>query len=592
VPALAALALAACSASPVVTTRTLTIHAPKACAPGASPYALFQPLGDFEAQGATPPSIPLADVGAQLAGFPPATAEIVATVADATSAQWDAHAVLAATGNVDLLALPVGAPCALTDPIGARAGAVLGAVDAGHVLVVGGMASAAGGAVPATALVDLTRGTVSTLAAGLLTPRTEATVTAWSGGAVVAGGVQPPSSGGSTEASFEVYSSALGDFTGAKFALSQARARHGAAVLASGETLLVGGVDGTGAVLGSMEAIDATTQRARTAGLGQLAVPRADPVVMRLASGEILVAGGVDAAGAPVATLEWFPADASAATTPTRDLVTSSNVAFIPLGAGGALAVVAPDTPSTTFQNTWVISADHELQAATPIVAALTAPRLFDGVEQAPALWTGDLWLVWQPWVGSFKALTAAIGGPGPSGDPVASAEPGLGVWTDGTTVFALRTGARGPYATPPLTSPLLLTDTNLTAPDRLVTDGAVTFDPSTGLSLQPGASVFVTDATFASFTLDAETPTGAPPLVVLRDAAGNETILDARSCGFTPGATIHVERDGDVVKASAGGGALGTCSVAPASGARVSIGVRGEGPNVSVVASLAITRT
>ncbi len=65
-------------------------------------------------------------------------------------------------------------------------------------------------------------------------------------------------------------------------------------------------MDLDGNVLASLEAIDPVAQRARTGGLALLAVPRADPVVLRLASGEILVAGGVDATGLPVSTLEWF----------------------------------------------------------------------------------------------------------------------------------------------------------------------------------------------------------------------------------------------------------------------------------------------
>ena len=220
--------------------------------------------------------------------------------------------------------------------------------------------------------------------------------------------------------------------------------------------------------------------------------------------------------------------------------------------------------------------------------------RLFDGTEGAPALWTGDRWLVWQPWAGSFASLLPAIGASGPSGDPVASPEPGLGVWTEGTTVHALRFGAHGPYATTSASRPFLLEDTALTAPDRLVVSGApgpVTFDPQTGLTLEPGASVFVADATFASFALDAETPGKLPPAIVLRDAAGAETVLDGTTCATRAGGSMHVERDGDIVRASVDGGATVTCSVAPAAGARVAIGVRGSGTSGSVVRGLLVSR-
>ena len=330
-------------------------------------------------------------------------------------------------------------------------------------------------------------------------------------------------------------------------------------------------------------------------------VPRADPVVMRLSSssagspvpgGEILVAGGVDASGAPVSTLEWFSSDASTSTG-TQELVSSSIEAFVPLGAGGALAVIA-----NVAANVWVISADHGLQPATSIPGSITDVRLFDGADGAPVLWTGDRWLVWQPWAGAFTSLASAIGAGGPTGDPIASPEPGLGVWINGTSVSALRSGTRGPYATTP---PLVFTDTTAAsfsayvAPDRLVLSGVpgpLTLDPENGLTLEPGASVFVTDATFASFTLQAQTPTAAPPSIVLRDQTGIETVLDGSVCSFRAGSTLHVERDGDTVSASVDGGPLVACSVAPAPGARVSIGVRGAVTNASVVQSLVVTRT
>ena len=131
--------VAACSSNPIVQTRTVTVYAPAACQPAAgSAFALFQPLGDFEPPE-NPPSVLLTNtnVGAILAGFPADTMELVADVTDATSAHWAAHALLASSGDVDLLALPA-SPCALSDTITAHTGAVLGAIDEGHVLVVGG----------------------------------------------------------------------------------------------------------------------------------------------------------------------------------------------------------------------------------------------------------------------------------------------------------------------------------------------------------------------------------------------------------------------------------------------------------------------
>lgn len=579
-----AVVVGACTKGARVETRAVTLHAPLSCAPGAAAFGLYYPYGDFQPPPA--PTLALASVGATLDGMPDDTQELIVQVTDATGGAWRAHSLLPASGNVDLLLLADESPCVLTDTIDARTNAAMGAVDATHVLIAGGNAN---GAVPTTALVDLSVGTTRALAVGLLVPRAQATVTPWAGGAVVAGGERPTT--GETLASAEVFASGAGDFDGQVITLSEPRARHGAVVMTNGETLLVGGVGTGGAVLGSMEIVDASTHRAQTTTLAALAVPRANPQVMRLASGEILVAGGVDASGTPVSTLEWFAGDATSASRATQQLVASSNEAFIPLDAGGALAVIAPDTPTAGFQNVWVISADGGLEAATAIEGALTLPQMFAGAGEAPALWTGDRWLVWQPWRGAFTEATA-FGSSGPSGDPTASPESGLGVWIDGSTVYALRFGASGPYVSP--TVPLLASDTSFTAPDRLADTGpasAVLFDPTTGLSLTLGASVFVTDATFASFALDAQTPGASPPAVVLRDSSGHETVLDTTACPVAPGATLHVERDGDTMRASTGG-SLVTCHAAPASGARVSIGVRGQSSTApSIVRSLAITR-
>jgi hypothetical protein len=579
----AAACLAACSKAPVVTSRPVTLHAPAACAPGASAYGVFTPLGDF-APSATPPELYLSSTG-QVLSIPGGTEEMEVDVT-ATELGWRAHALVPSSGGVDALLLPFQQPCALTDPVAQERGAAFTAIDRAHALLAGG---ATGRSVPASVIVDLSRGTVAPLAAGLLVPRTDASATAWPGGAVVAGGVRPDT--GQTAASAEVYSTALGDFDGQLVTLSLARAQQGAATLIDGRTLLVGGIDSSGAVLSSMEIVDPASHRAQTTKLASLAVARSSPTVLVLASGEVLVAGGVDETGTPIGTLEWFAPDGSKASRAAQVLVASSHQAFVRLPAGGALAVVAPDSPAASFDTVWVISADGGLEPATAVPGALSDPHLYDGDDQSPILWTGDRWLFWDAWAGAFEPLALAIGAPGPTGYTGASPEPGLAVWVTGTTVTAMRFGTRGPYAS--TAQPFLVSGTANTAPDRLVTapSGPIAFDATTGLTLQQGASVFVTDATFADFALDALTPGGAPPAFVLRDASGNETVLDATSCPVAAGATIHFERAGGGVTASAGGASV-ACSAAPAAGVRVSLGVRGQSASApSVVRSLSITR-
>jgi hypothetical protein len=588
----------ACSKSSEVS-RVVTLHAPAACAPSAGASAIFSPFGDFQPPAATPPSVAIASTGTPLSGLPLDTLELLANVSDPTGTPWVAHGLVPSAGNLDLLVLPSGTPCSLTDPTEAVTGAMIGAIDGAHLLIAGG-ALAAGG-VPNTSVIDLAKGTVTSLPIGLLVPRTEATITPWSGGAIVAGGVSPSSSN-MFAASFEVYSSASGDFSsGQTYPLSQARRSHGAAVLSSGKTLLVGGVNQAGQVLSTMEVIDATATppNAATGGLGALAVPRINPSVMRLASGEILVAGGVDASGQPVSTLEWFPSNAGPSVRPTAQLVTSTHSAFLPLAAGGALAVIPPPPgTSSPSQNVWVISPSGVLEAATPVTDTLTTIALVDGPEQAPALWTGSRWLVWQPWSGSFAPLSSTAGVAGPSSDPVATAEPGLAAWLDGTTVHAFRFGTpRGPYASTPSSSPLLYTDTHFTGPDQLVTTGAaglIQFSSATGLALAYGTSVFLTDATFLSFTLDAQTPGGNVPAIVLRDDAGNETLLAPPACSIPSGNQIHIVRSGATIQMTVDQGGAVTCNTSGlAAGTRVSIGVRGASMSAaSVISQVVVVRT
>ncbi len=90
--------------------------------------------------------------------------------------------------------------------------------------------------------------------------------------------------------------------------------RADAAVAQVGRHILVaGGVDATGAVLATAEVLDATTL-AHVATLPMVAA-RTRATAHVLTSGQILIVGGVDAAGAAVATLELFTPDPATAFT-------------------------------------------------------------------------------------------------------------------------------------------------------------------------------------------------------------------------------------------------------------------------------------
>ena len=147
----------------------------------------------------------------------------------------------------------------------------------------------------------------------------------------------------------------------------------------------------------------------------------------------------------------------------------------------------------------------------------------------------------------------------------------------------------RGVYSTD--VKSLLATDTSSFAPDRLPGadvhfEGAESTDPSSGLTLGNGASAFLTDATFADFSLSFDTGKLETPIVVLRASDGTELTIGVdganTTCTIADANQIRVVRHGDAISASSDGGAFATCG-SIASSKRVSIGLRGRsGSNIA----------
>ena len=580
----------ACRGDPQVAIRTVTLNAPKACAPDENAYASYEALGDFEPNPAAPGHL-LREKGQPLPEIDSAARSLV-TRANESGRDWAGVASVPATGNVDALLLPLLASCALSTRVDQRTGATIAPLSGGRLLVAGGTNTVV---TPQTFVVDWTTGGIEPARIGLAEPRTRGTVTAFGDGALVAGGFD---ASGTVLATAEVYEPSLLGFDQAHpVSIGAPRADHGATVLATGETLLVGGVGADGKTpLASMQTVDPSTRTVRTERIAQLAVARRAPSVLRLASGEILVAGGFDGNDAPVATLEWFAPDVSRATRRTQNLVPGAARAFLSMAGGGALAVLAPPRGAPTdFQNTWVIDADGALAAASPVQGTLTAPILFRGPSGAPVLWTGDRWLRWQPWQGAFGGLDVLDEVPAQIGDATCSAETGVAFWiaADAPVLTALRFGVASEYA--PLPGPLLVTDTTEAAPDRLARDTALSFDPALGLELAPGASAFVTDRTYADVSVDIDVPTGEAPLLVLRDELGNELEVGGASCSgsIVAGvASIHLMRRGATVTWSTAEAGSGTCASRVRQNARLSIGVRAPASATrSVVRNLRVVR-
>jgi hypothetical protein len=572
------------------------------CAPGGltldgNAFAFYYGLGDFE-----PPAAPLGarpvgkNTGAILDEINPAARSLFVDATE-NDREWWGVGDIPAEGDVDVLAWPALTSCALPALSGMPIDAVLGTTGTGQVVVVGGTAP--------TSVARLDTGAVSAAEPDLRIPRNGESVTAFGSGALVAGGLDAQAPGEAL-ADAEVYDPSLGGFDQQNpILLSEARANHGAAVLTTGETLLVGGVgaDRT-TVLASMEIVSPVTRTVRVQNVASLEYPRVGATVMRLATGNVLVAGGVDATGAPVTVMELFSSDVRTELATWQEPVAGAARAYAALPSGGVLFVVASPgvsagpTAGASLQNTWLIDPDGTFEAATSVAGTLTHPVLFGGAAGAPAMWTGDRWLRWQPWLGSFGALGALDDVPAQVSDAVVSPDSGLAMWLDTSnataTVTALRFDTRGTYST--LEGPLLVDDTTNTSPDRLAVSPAIAFDTSHGLTLAPGATTIVTDRTYADVAVDLDLPTGATTLVVLRDESGRESVVGGDTCPLaTPAgaaSSIHVARTGASVQWSVSSGASGVCPDGVAPNARLSVGLRGAaGSAPSVARNLRVTR-
>jgi hypothetical protein len=605
--------------APIVEQRPITLHAPAACAVPAGAYAYLYGSGEFQPRSDAPPEEGhLADALAiELAKLPADTRQIVADVssgsssaAGANEARWRGLAPVAASGPVDILLWPSDASCALSGSVGNRTGSSVVTIDARHVLVTGGT----GNPVPSTYLVDLGDGSVRHVApeVDLGTPRETFTATPFTDadgtarGVVVAGGADATTRDVRGDA--EIFDLAGVAFRKDRIALGAPRSEHGAVTLASGATLLAGGVArANGPALASLEIVDPATGRARTAGLATLAVARRSPTLLRLASGEILVAGGTDTDGKPVATLEWLAPDASQTTRLAKDLVATARRAFIALPGGGALAVLAPDTLAPAFQNVWVISADGAIESAPRLTSVSGEIALFAGTDGAPLLWDGVRFHRWQPWSASFtREFLGATSPIGPStsstSSSISSPDRGLALWLDRDRLVGLRFDTTGPFTT--LARPLLHDDVAHLAPDRLVTAATperARFDATGGLTLGKDVTAFVTDLTFGDFELTLETDPDRAPSVVLRDAAHATDYVLGAPVAVTdvvctlPRATsrIKITRSKDRLGVSTDDAAAVACARPPPGAARLTIGLRGTAETTeSTARNLTIHRT
>jgi hypothetical protein len=180
------------------------------------------------------------------------------------------------------------------------------------------------------------------------------------------------------------------------------------------------------------------------------------------------------------------------------------------------------------------------------------------------------------------------------------SADPGLGIWLGSDAhVWGLRFDTRNAYATdPPTAPPLLLDGTAETAPDRLLPSSDIQFTPEEGLRLSNGASVFITDATYADAEIDFTAAEGPFRLILRDNDTGLEFEVGREGSCFTDelpmDTSMRVVRQGATLSAGVVGTSPFTSCVIPAwlETARIAVGFRGPLVGESTISAVTAKRT
>lgn len=339
-------------------------------------------LGDFPTSDGTVAELTPSDLPWVIDRFPVDTAEMTIE-AQAGQAWQGAGSRLVPSGNLDgpILLLPFGRSCPVGDPeLAVPDGAAVTALPDGGLLIVGGERAS----VAVRRMLRLSPGEqqVHDVGTGLEVTRTAATATVTGGLVVIAGGAQ--GTAGVAHDTYEVYDLQDDSVRFGTARLAVPRRDQGATRLPDGRVLLVGGrSEASGPVLGSAEILDAVEDTVHEVA-GQLAVPRVDPQVLTLDDGTVVVVGGVDDSGAFVGSMEKFD--------PASDGFVSVGCALAGPGVGVALPGARVgwvfDDPSADVVRTMVLRRnaaggfdciDVTSAAPPPALAGLTATALPDG---------------------------------------------------------------------------------------------------------------------------------------------------------------------------------------------------------------------
>ncbi len=382
-------------------------------------------LGDFEPSVRTSEAARDDAVGVDLP-FPLSTRGVEAK-AESGQSRWSGLGLAGGDGNIGFALWPVRDGCALWEPSAAgfppqAVGAAFGYLpEERSLLLVGSDYDLAESRV---AVIDVTTGKAFETD-GLPSSLAYASVTAfgrhkW----LIAGGIDPTGlvAPGDTAQVFDATSEKL---EANSITLKQIRSHHTAIALASGETLLVGGMDLEKKPLTSLETVSPKTRTAKNEGLANPKFARVRPAVLRLDNDEIFVAGGYagpSSGDPPISGIEWFSPDAKTTVRSLGDpsIHVARAHAFVAMPGGGVLAVGLCVAKSVTdpcatnlddYQSrsvTW-IGPGGELHVLPNLLPPVTFARLVPGSDGEPWLFVvtknpvQESWFRFNPWTGSFE---------------------------------------------------------------------------------------------------------------------------------------------------------------------------------------------
>ncbi|MBL9086759.1 MAG: FG-GAP repeat protein [Planctomycetia bacterium] len=221
-----------------------------------------------------------------------------------------------------------------------RHGARAARLADGRVLVVGGFTDAAG--TVATATSERYDPAADAFLPGptLAVARGAPAVVRTTDGLVVVVGGSAVRGGPAVTATLEAYDPALATFAALSVGLPVATTDAVVAPLPGGTFLVAGGVDGTGAVLPTAYVFTPGDTTARQALATGPVVPRRGAATVAAATGDVVVFGGLDAAGLPLASVEVFDPVTQTFTLLPATLSEARHGATAVSLANGAIAVV------------------------------------------------------------------------------------------------------------------------------------------------------------------------------------------------------------------------------------------------------------